>query len=105
LRSALARFPRRSLCHMSEIQYPSDTAVFYDGTYAFPVGACRIGDTLPVDPRHTAKVNVLWADFHVKVLSAERNGTSCTTMDGKPIEQFALTDAAPYHGKRSLHGI
>jgi prepilin-type N-terminal cleavage/methylation domain-containing protein/prepilin-type processing-associated H-X9-DG protein len=101
----LAGFPLRPLCTLSEIEYPSDTAVFYDGTYASPTGACSVGDNFLVDARHLGTVNVLWADFHAKVVKVQSTDQTCTAFDGKIAKRYLVTDAGPYQGKGSLHGI
>jgi prepilin-type N-terminal cleavage/methylation domain-containing protein/prepilin-type processing-associated H-X9-DG protein len=102
---AMAGFPVRGVCHSAEIQYPAETSVFYDGTFAIPGGNCPFGETLPATPRHQGRSVVVWADGHVKSVGTRATTLSCPTIDGKTHPRHVVSDTGPYQGKGALHGI
>jgi prepilin-type N-terminal cleavage/methylation domain-containing protein/prepilin-type processing-associated H-X9-DG protein len=96
----------------SEVEFPSDTAAYADATIAVGGGTANyITYQMPVQPRHSSRLNVVWADSHAKALAAREdrdiNGVRLggLSLDQQPILSWLISDKGPYEGKREIEGI
>jgi prepilin-type N-terminal cleavage/methylation domain-containing protein/prepilin-type processing-associated H-X9-DG protein len=97
-------WPVFPICRMAEIEYPAETALLYDGTYALETGPCMRGD-YPLGAWHHGNANVLWADGHVHPVKAQATDQTCIQNDGKVARLYVISDPGPYQGRFTMHGI
>lgn len=102
----------RSVHKMSEVQFPADTAAFYEASLALGGGTAGLTPyDMPVQPRHNGVLNVAWADGHASLVhtlpdidSAGKQKASLQ-MDNKPILMSIVTSDNPYKGYWYMQGI
>ncbi|MGQ9488479.1 MAG: hypothetical protein ACUVR7_12405 [Armatimonadota bacterium] len=85
---------------MAELQYPAETAAFYDGWLDVQFYS-------PIAPRHNEMVNCAYADGHAKVVRARRNPNPTAPTDpikGRKRDEW-LVAGGPYGGSYELWGI
>ncbi len=102
----------RPVTNLASIPFASETAVFYDSAGASPnadFGFSTMDE--PIQPRHTATLNVSYVDTHAKNLRARpflgKDGKqgSGYAVDGQAINYFLVDSAGPYHNYSELRGI
>ena len=98
--------PVRSL---GEIEFPVETAAWYDSTGTLPDAYFGMMDE-PVQPRHNSQVNAAFVDGHAKTVRCKPklvDGVQVGgyTTDGQAIKYYTVTSAGPYEGKDELRGI
>ncbi|MGC4048103.1 MAG: hypothetical protein QM758_30295, partial [Armatimonas sp.] len=102
--------PNRAVKTMAAVEYPAETAAFYDGTHSLPDAYLGMMD-IPVQARHAGQANVVWADGHAKQIKAKPYLAGGTTQvgghspDGKAYSYWQVTTQGPYFGKLELRGI
>ena len=95
---------------LASLEFPSDTAVFYDSTGTLPDAYFSIMDE-PIQVRHSGAINAGFADGHAKVVHAKLWLNSSGAQiggyqpDGKAILYWKVTDAGPYQDRPELRGI
>jgi prepilin-type N-terminal cleavage/methylation domain-containing protein/prepilin-type processing-associated H-X9-DG protein len=89
---------------LSEIEFPVETVMVYDGNLAAQGGPFDMFDS-PIDARHNDVVNANYVDGHTKVVKARPTGQSGSSVDGQPIDQYIVLDEGPYQGQDELWGI
>ena len=95
---------------MANLEFPADTAVFYDSTGTLPDAYFGLMDE-PIQVRHNGVINASWADGHAKVVHAKpwvdasNKQVGGNQPDGKAILYWKVTDAGPYQDKPELRGI
>ncbi len=102
--------PARGVKNLAQLEFPAETAAYYDGTHTLPDAYFDIMD-IPIQARHSGNLNVAWADGHAKLVHAKPftdGGTAQVggnTPEGKAISYWEVTDNGPYKGKLELRGI
>ncbi|HLK55393.1 MAG TPA: prepilin-type N-terminal cleavage/methylation domain-containing protein [Chthonomonadaceae bacterium] len=100
----------RPVKSMAQIEFPVDTAVFYDSTGTLPDAYFSIMDE-PIQARHSGNLNACFVDGHAKVVHAKpwvdasNNQLGGFQADGKAIKYYKVTDSGPYFDKPELRGI
>jgi prepilin-type N-terminal cleavage/methylation domain-containing protein/prepilin-type processing-associated H-X9-DG protein len=102
----------RPIAHLSEVEFPVETAVFYDatGTLPNPDFGFSIMDE-PIQPRHSLMANASYADGHAKVVRAKNHLDSNGkpgggyAVDGSAILYYTITSPGPYQGYDEMRGI
>ena len=95
---------------MAELEYPTDTAVYYDSTGTLPDAYFGMMDE-PVQPRHNLMLNSAFADGHAKVVQAKKKVDASGKQigghspDGQAILYYTVTTQGPYQEKDELRGI
>jgi prepilin-type N-terminal cleavage/methylation domain-containing protein/prepilin-type processing-associated H-X9-DG protein len=103
--------PERAVKNMAAVEFPAETAAFYDGSHTLPDEMFDIMD-IPVAARHHGgMLNTTYVDGHVKTVKAK----PCTDASGKqmggyapdgtPILYWVVTTPGPYQDKMELRGI
>ncbi|HIE50543.1 MAG TPA: prepilin-type N-terminal cleavage/methylation domain-containing protein [Armatimonadetes bacterium] len=90
--------------NLSEIKYPVETAMVYDGNLAAGGGPFSLFDS-PIQARHNDVVDANFVDGHTKVVKARPTGAVGYNANGQPIKQYVVTDVGPYLGQDELWGI
>lgn len=102
--------PGRAVKSMASVEYPAETAAYYDGSHTLPDKYFSIMD-IPIQARHSTFVNVAWADGHAKVIKATPFTDGGTAQvggnapDGKAISYWQVASPGPYKDKLELRGI
>ena len=102
--------PERAVKTLAAVEYPAETAAFYDGTHNLPDAYLGMMD-IPIQARHSNQVNVTWADGHAKSIKAKPftdGGTAQKTgnkPDGVAFPYWEVTSDGPYKGKLELRGV
>lgn len=95
---------------MAQVEFPADTAVFYDSNGTIPDAYFSIMDE-PVQARHHGTFNSSYADGHAKVVHAkpwvDATGKQLGgfAVDGQAILYWKVTDNGPYLDKPELRGV
>ena len=90
----------------SQVGFPANTSAFYDASmylnYALPIPYA-----LPVQARHNAVVNVVWADGHASLVHAQAsNAPTQSRLDNAGnVALWTVTSSGPYQGNQDLQGI
>ena len=81
---------------LAELQFPTETAMIYDGNLAAR-SACNFNlfDS-PVQARHLDFVNANFADGHAKVVKAQESGCVGLNLNGQQLKQYCITQT-PYN--------
>jgi prepilin-type processing-associated H-X9-DG protein len=100
----------RTVKTLAEIEFPAETAGFYDANATLPDMMFDIMDE-PIQARHQNGLNACYADGHAKFLRA-RPCTDASGMqmgghapDGTAIRYWRVSDPGPYHDRTELRGI
>lgn len=103
--------PERAVKTMASVEYPAETAAFYDGTHSLPDAYLGFMD-IPIQARHSAQANVSWADGHAKTIkcrpyipdgmTAQVGGNA---PDGAAYSYWQVTTDGPYKNKLELRGV
>ncbi len=82
---------------MSEVRYPAETAIGYDGNVA-KGGECGFSSfDAALEGRHLSNSNVGFLDGHAKALPTFLSGCTGQNINGKPLEEHCLGGITPYH--------
>ena len=97
--------PERVVKTLAAVEYPAETAAFYDGTHSLPDKYLDIMD-IPIQVRHTGTVNVAWARWsrekyqgHVPSPMAAQHRWVVNAPDGKAFSYWQVTSDGPYKDK------
>jgi prepilin-type N-terminal cleavage/methylation domain-containing protein/prepilin-type processing-associated H-X9-DG protein len=102
--------PERAVKTLAQVEFPAETAAFYDGTHSLPDAYLGMMD-IPIQARHASQVNVTWADGHAKVIKARPYTAGGTTQvgghspDGKAYNYWQITSDGPYRDLIELRGV
>ncbi len=81
---------------LAEIQFPTETAMNYDGNLALQ-SQCNFNTfDSPVQARHMDFVNASFVDGHAKVVKAQESGCVGLNINQQPLKQYCITQA-PYN--------
>ena len=100
----------RPVKSLASIDFPADTAGFYDAAGTLPDAMFDIMDE-PVQARHSGGLNACFADGHAKFVHARPcNDDMGMQMggyqpDGQAIKYWRVQDAGPYQNRTELRGI
>lgn len=100
----------RPVKSLASVEFPADTAVFYDAAGTLPDAYFGLMDE-PIQARHSGSLNASFADGHAKVVHAKPwlNGSNAqiggNQPDGKPILYYKVTNSGPYQDKPELRGV
>ncbi|MCS6884627.1 MAG: DUF1559 domain-containing protein [Abditibacteriales bacterium] len=85
-----------AVIRLSEINYPAETVMNYDGNLASR-SACNFNlfDS-PVTGRHSEMANANFVDGHTKVYRVRRSGCSGLNVNQRPLEQWCVSQSGPY---------
>jgi len=95
---------------LAEVEFPVETAAFYDGEATLPDSMFDIMDE-PIQARHMNNSNACFADGHAKVvrsrpcLDANGNWMGGFAPDGTAIHYWRVSDDGPYNNRTELRGI
>ena len=100
----------RPVKSLAQLDFPADTAVFYDSTGTLPDAYFSIMDE-PIQVRHSGNINACYADSHAKVVHAKpwvdasNKQLGGFQADGKAILYWKVTSDGPYLDKPELRGV
>ena len=94
---------------LGEIEFPVETAAWYDSTGTLPDQYFGMMDE-PVQPRHNLAVNTAFVDGHAKTVRCKPKLVDGVQVggystDGQAIKYYTVTQSGPYEGRDELRGI
>jgi prepilin-type N-terminal cleavage/methylation domain-containing protein/prepilin-type processing-associated H-X9-DG protein len=100
----------RPVKSLASIDYPAETAAFYDAAGTLPDALFDMMDE-PIQARHQGGLNACFADGHAKFVKARPYLDSAGVHvggfqpDGTAIKYYRVADPGPYSGRTELRGI